>query len=221
MRIGLFGGTFDPIHFGHLRAGIEVKEGFDLDACYLIPAAIPPHKRSDTVVNADDRLEMIRLAITGYAGFVLSDVELRRSGPSYTVDTVATFKGRLPDTCELFWILGIDAFLEIHTWKSYRKLMQLLPFIVMTRPGEDWDGGANPRLVMKKYLHAHVSDTYVFSESTKSFVNATLQPVFVHDITLIDISSSKIRKLIKTGKSIHFLVPERVGKFIRDKGLYR
>ena len=220
MRIGLFGGTFNPIHFGHLRAALEVKDGFSLDECYLIPAAIPPHKRSENVVNADDRLEMIRLALAGYAGFTLSDVELKRTGPSYSVDTVKIFKQRFSDECEMFWILGIDAFLEIHTWKSFKKLMQLLPFIVLDRPGAGRESGPQSWQTLEKYLHAHVSAAYAFSDRRSAFVHSALQPVFVHGITRMDISSSKVRNLVKAGKSIHFLVPERVEKYIRNKGLY-
>jgi nicotinate-nucleotide adenylyltransferase len=220
MRIGLFGGTFNPIHFGHLRAALEVKESFPLDQCYLIPAAIPPHKRNKDIVDADERLEMIQLAIEGYGDFVLSDVEMRRPGPSYTIDTVDTFRRRFGGNNELYWILGLDAFLEIHTWKSYRKLLQMLSFIVTARPGAGEPARESGRRILEDYLRSSVSAEYVYAGDRDAFVHPSLCAVYVQNITLIDISSSKIRELVQAGKPIHFLLPERVENLIRSRGLY-
>ena len=220
MRIGLFGGTFNPIHFGHLRAALEVKESFPLDQCYLIPAAIPPHKRNKDIVDADERLEMIQLAIEGYGGFVLSDVEMKRPGPSYTIDTVDIFRRRFGGNNELYWILGLDAFLEIHTWKSYRKLLQTLSFIVTARPGAGEPGRESGRRILEDYLRSSVSAEYLYADDRDAFVHPSLCAVFVQNITLIDISSSKIRELVQAGKPIHFLLPERVENLIRSRGLY-
>ena len=139
MHVGLFGGTFNPIHNGHLKAIEEVLKGFSLDKSYLIPSAIPPHKEQRNLVDAKDRMEMIRLAVATCPALMesvtVSDVELKRKGPSYTIDTVCHFKSILPKDSRLYLILGLDAFLEIDTWKSYTNLFMLTSFIVIPRPG--------------------------------------------------------------------------------------
>ena len=220
MQIGLFGGTFNPIHNGHLRAALEVKESFSLDACYLIPAAVPPHKRDRAVTGAADRTEMIRRAIDGLAGFELCDVELRRSGPSYTIDTVVHLKNSLPRGTRLFLLLGLDAFLELDTWKEYRQLLQELPFIVMIRPEPRTDCITAPVRRVEEFLQSRISADYGGSRSTKSFTHPQLQAVYTFAVTLMDISSSGIRQRIEQGQSIRYLVPEAVGRYIREKGLY-
>jgi nicotinate-nucleotide adenylyltransferase len=134
MRIGLFGGTFNPVHLGHLRAAVEVRQGFELDEIFLVPAALPPHKIPGDVAASADRLNMLNLALGADSGLKVSDVELNRSGPSYTIDTVQHFKQTLPAESRLFLIMGLDAFLEIDTWKSYRKLLTQIPLIVINRP---------------------------------------------------------------------------------------
>lgn len=220
MRIGLFGGTFDPIHHGHLRAALEVKEGFALDKIYLIPAAIPPHKASGGVAGAKDRLEMIRLAVSGYSDFTVSDVELKRSGPSYTIDTVNHFKSILPEDTRLYLIVGLDAFLEIDTWKSYNDLFLLVSFIVMARPGAGYSSSITKWKTYEDYIKSRISHGYEFSVAQSCYVHKEKQPVFIFDVSLLDISSTKIRELVKKGSSIKFLVPEKVEDFIKTKGLY-
>ena len=219
MKIGLFGGTFNPIHQGHLRAALEVQQTFALEKTYLIPSALPPHKEPRGVSDAEDRMEMTRLAVIEYPGFTVSDIELKRPGPSYTIDTVRGFKSTLPDA-ELYFILGIDAFLEIDTWKSYRNLFRVISFIVMSRPD---DAFANTRMMwdtLEAHLKSSISDGYRFSVSKACFVHDEKQPVFVLDIAALDISSTKIRKRVKEGRSIASLVPESVEDFIKRKGLY-
>ncbi len=121
-RIGLFGGTFNPIHLGHLRTAVEVGEKLSLDVVFLIPSALPPHKDSTALISAEDRLAMARIAVEGSGLFQVSDVELMRSGPSYTIDTVRYFKSCFGDAA-LFLIVGADAFLELDTWKDYQTLL--------------------------------------------------------------------------------------------------
>ncbi len=221
MRIGLFGGTFNPVHCGHLRAALEVKEGFPLDACYWIPSAVPPHKSGRAVTGAADRVEMIRRAIDGCEGFTLCDVELQRSGPSYTVDTVAHLKNVLPKKTELYLLIGLDAFLEIDTWKDYRQLLKQLPFIVMTRPDSGGKHLAEPGRRVAEYLQKHISADYDCSRQPTCFTHQRLQAVFTFPVTLMDISSSGIRGLIQQGRSIRYLVPESVRAYIGEKGLFR
>lgn len=220
MRIGLFGGTFNPIHIGHLRAALEVQEGFKLDKCYIIPAAIPPHKDLYGIENPRDRLEMVRLAATNHPDFIVSDVELKRSGPSYTIDTIHHFKSTLPGATSLFLILGYDAFLQMEIWKSYMDLFLLIPFIVMARPGPAGSESKKQLKVIETYLQSTISKSYKFNPSQHSFIHERMKPVYVFDVSLLDISSTKIRDLIKQGRSIQFLVPEKVEDYIKSRGLY-
>jgi nicotinate-nucleotide adenylyltransferase len=219
-RIGLFGGTFNPIHLGHIQVIQEVKKGFGLDKIFIIPSALPPHKKPDGLVDAGDRIEMIRLSFSNHPDFAVSDVELNRSGPSYTIDTVRHFKSILPEDAELFLILGLDAFFEIDTWKSYKDLFLLIPFIVMSRGTEGENGRVFGRKTVEDYLKSKISEGYNRSASQSSYIHKEKQPVYVFDVTPIDISSTKIRKLIKTGRPIKSLVPEIVEAFIKNKGLY-
>ncbi|UCE56223.1 MAG: nicotinate (nicotinamide) nucleotide adenylyltransferase [Desulfobacterales bacterium] len=220
MRIGLFGGTFNPIHLGHLRATIEVKEGFNLDKIFLIPAALPPHKMPGSLINADDRLEMINMAISGLTGISVSDVELNRSGPSYTIDTVHHFKRSFSKDTQIYLIMGLDAFLEIDTWKSYEELLEQIAFIVIARPNQGYPDARLGWKILDDYLKANISEDYDFSESRSCYDLADSQPIHIFDVTALDISSSKIRELVNKGRSIEFLVPRRVVEFIKSKGLY-
>jgi nicotinate-nucleotide adenylyltransferase len=220
MRIGLFGGTFNPIHLGHIQVVHEVKEGFALDRTILIPSALPPHKEPGGVADAIDRMEMIRLAIADYPDLTASDVELKRSGPSYTIDTVRHFKSALPQDTALYLILGLDAFLEIDTWKSYMDLFLLVPFIIMARTGAGDNNTVLRWQTLENYLKSRISEGYQFSASRSCHVHNEKQPVFVHNVTPVDISSTKIRQLIKKGSTIRSLAPKIVEDFIKTKGLY-
>jgi nicotinate-nucleotide adenylyltransferase len=220
MRFGLFGGTFNPVHLGHLRAAIEVKEGFELDKILLIPAALPPHKTPGEVVDASDRLQMLNLAVEDTAGFIVSDVELKRSGPSYTIDTVNHFKRVLPDKSEIYLIMGLDAFLEIDSWKSYQALLMQIPIIVINRPSSDNCMSSVGWELMNDYLKTGISGNYKFSELQSSYLADGKQPIHVFEVTALDISSTRIRSLIKGGRSIGYLVPRKAAEFINSRGLY-
>jgi len=220
MRIGLFGGTFNPIHNGHIQVVREVKEGFPLDKIYLIPSALPPHKGPDNVVDANERIEMIRLSFSNYSDFIVSDVELKRRGPSYTIDTVRYFKSSLPEETALYLILGLDAFFEIDTWKSYMDLFLLVPFIVMARTGAGRNHPALRRNALKDFLGSKIAEGYKFLVSKSCYVHDEKQPIFIFDVTPIDISSTKVRKCVASGGEIKSLVPEVVENFIKARGLY-
>jgi nicotinate-nucleotide adenylyltransferase len=220
MRIGLFGGTYNPIHLGHLRAAVEVKEGFSLDEIYLIPCALPPHKKSGHVAGAKDRYEMARIATANTPGVLASDVELKRSGPSYTIDTVLYFKSVFKEDTKLYFILGFDAFLEIDTWKSYKDLFPLIPFIILTRP---YTERIDPDLRQQKiedFMKSRISAGYKYDSSQSGFTHLKMEPVFLFDVTPLKISSSAIRSLIKKGRSIRYLVPDEAIAFIKTNGLY-
>jgi nicotinate-nucleotide adenylyltransferase len=220
MRIGLFGGTFDPIHFGHLRAALEVKEGFELDRVFLIPAAVPPHKTPEGVAPAADRLQMIELAVAGEPGLAASDVEIRRQGPSYTIDTVRHFHREASDGAELFLIMGRDAFLEIDTWKSYRELLSLVTVIVITRPHGDGPTAGRCGDELADFLRCRVSADIAASGPPVRFSGSGIREVSLFAVTALDISSSRIRSLVRAGRSIRFLSPAAVCDCIQTKGLY-
>ena len=220
MRIGLFGGTFNPVHLGHLRAAVEVREGFELEEIYLIPAALPPHKVSGEVVASADRLHMLNLALDADTGLKISDVELNRSGPSYTIDTVEHFKQTLPADSRLFLIMGLDAFLEIDTWKSYRELFEQIPLIVINRPKAGYRASSVPWKIMDDYIASQLAADYSFSASRSAYLARGQQPIYVWEVTALDISSTRIRRQIRKGRSIDYWVPPKVAEYIRTKGIY-
>jgi nicotinate-nucleotide adenylyltransferase len=220
MRIGLFGGTFNPIHLGHLRAAVEVKDGFALDEVFMIPAALPPHKIPGEVAAAADRLSMLKLALEDASGFRVSDVELNRSGPSYTIDTVHHFKELLPDETRLHLIMGLDAFLEIDTWKSYQELLAQIPIIVLNRPHAGSSLSDVPWKIMDDYLTSKLAADYAFSSSRSCYLAKHKQPVYVFKVTALDISSTSIRRQVSNRRSIGYLVPQKVASYIKAKGIY-
>jgi nicotinate-nucleotide adenylyltransferase len=219
MRIGLFGGTFNPVHLGHLRAALEVSEGFPLDECRLIPAAVPPHKHTGTLAAAEARLEMLRQAVTGQPSLRVSEIELRRPGPSYTIDTIRRIAKEAPNGAELYLILGLDAFLDLHSWKSYRQLLRATAFIVLTRPDAAIGGPKAACRALERYLQQTISAEYRPSAAAV-FAHPEFKPVHCFEITLLDISSSQIRNVIRSGRSARYLVPESVLDYIAKGGLY-
>ncbi len=135
MRIGIFGGSFNPIHYGHLRLAEEARETLRLDRVLFIPAGIRPHKPQHGVIEGRHRVTMVRLAIRGHAAFEASDLELRRSGPSYTVETLLTLRHRWGTRARLFFLSGADTLSELKIWKDVDRVLQLCTFVVATRPG--------------------------------------------------------------------------------------
>ena len=218
--IGLFGGTFNPLHVGHLKVAKEVKAAFHLEKIYFIPSAIPPHKGTEGLADANDRFSMIEAAISSVSGFVVSDVEIRRQGPSYSIDTVRYFKGKLPKAAPCYLIVGMDAFLEIDTWRSFQKFFELIPFIVMTRPAENAKQTQAPSVELERYIHSHVDKGYEFVRTPSCFVHPSKQPVYLYHVTPVDISSTKIRDRVRRGASIKHMVPDVVENYIHNKGLY-
>jgi nicotinate-nucleotide adenylyltransferase len=221
MRLGLFGGTFNPIHRGHLHVVNAVRCAFDLIKIYLIPAAIPPHKISVDIADAQDRIEMIRLSTTESSHLCVTDVELKRPGPSYTIDTVRYFRSDLPEHAILYLIMGLDAFLEINTWKFYSDLLRLVPCIVVSRPGLGGRDDRSDQSILENYLISRISSRYTYSMSLSAYNHPKNKPVYWLEVTPCDISSTEIRRRVKSGKSIRNLVPDPVATFIQEKGLYR
>ena len=220
-KSGLFGGTFDPIHYGHLRSAWEVKEKFGFDRVFLIPAAVPPHKKAKTVENPAHRLEMIRCAIAGIPELTVSDIELKRTGPSYTIDTVCHFKSECRQETALYFIIGSDAFLELDTWKAYEELLVEIPFIVMIRPDAFCADVSNKIKYIHEFLSSRISKRYAYRPEEGCIFHPDRPPVFIHKVTALDISSTHIRDLIKQKKSVRFLVPAQVEHYITTRGLYK
>ncbi|MGC1404648.1 MAG: nicotinate-nucleotide adenylyltransferase [Thermodesulfobacteriota bacterium] len=212
-RIGLFGGTFNPIHLGHLRAGIEIREAFSLDRVLFIPTAIPPHKKTRNLLPFAHRLKMVRLAIAGYPFFKASDVEKKRKGKSYSIQTLRFFKRTYGSKAELYFIVGMDAFLEINTWKNYQDLFALSHFVVMDRPGYR-------RSHVKEFLQQEISPEIIFYPRENRFLLPWGFSVFLFPITLMDISSTRIRTLRQKKQSVRYLLPYEVEDYMEEKNFY-
>jgi len=220
LRLGLFGGTFNPIHIGHQQAALEVLTQFDLNRIYFIPSALPPHKSKRALATAADRFEMVRLAIADHPLFSVSDVELQRPGPSYTIDTIEHFKVQIAAEGRIYFILGIDAFLEINTWKSFHSLLAQSAFIVMSRPqsGSDTDLLA---AAVASFAQQHICSDYQWSRSRNALVHPHYQPIHLASITPVDIASSRIRRMVREGKDIASWISPAVAQYINQKDLYQ
>jgi len=212
-RIGILGGTFDPVHLGHLRTAEEIGQGLGLERVYLIPAASPPHKMHDPITPFDHRLAMVRLGVRESALLEALDLEGRRAGLSYSFDTLKELKSRFGMNAEIFFLVGSDAFLEIRTWKNYRKLFDYAHFVIIPRIGYDLET-----------LHNFVSglDQSVKKQQDENvYTMPSGNHVIIYQCTLLDISGTGIRDMVRRGKSITFLVPEAVRTYIFREGLYR
>lgn len=212
-RIGLLGGTFDPIHFGHLRGALEAAECLGLDELRLIPSARPPH-RGEPRATARQRLDMVRLAIDGrraaLSGIRVDDRELARDRPSYSVETLESLRRDLGDTVTLFMILGWDAFGGLPSWHRWEELLGLCNVVVLQRP--DFD----PELpeVLKDLLAAR-------SVSDPASASARYGQIICMSQTPLAISATHIRELVAADRSPRFLLPDAVLDYIETNGLYR
>ncbi len=220
-RIGLFGGTFNPIHTGHLRIAAEIKEHFALDRIIFIPTGIPPHKGDSEVIAPVHRLRMAELAVAPYKDFSVSPVEAERQGFSYSIDTVKLFQKELGDTVELYFILGIDAFLEIRTWKNTDELLTLCHFIVIPRPGYRFSDLKNAEIPPLSRLESAELEKLDRGKIPRlSLKLSERYHLFLERITPCDISSTELRAFIKEGKEVKNLLPESVLLYIIEKRLY-
>jgi len=163
---------------------------------------------------------MLNLALGADSGLEVSDVELNRSGPSYTIDTVQHFKQTLPAETRLYLIMGLDAFLEIDTWKFHQELLTQIPFIVINRPKTGHRMSGIPWKIMDNFISSRLSADYSFSASRSGYLARRQQPIYVFEVTALDISSTGIRRQISKNQSINDLVPQKVAEYIRTKGIY-
>jgi len=190
-RYGIFGGTFDPVHLGHLIAAQAAGQSLKLDRIIFIPAGSPPHKRRRRVTEAGLRLRMVKLAIAGDRRFRVSDIELRSPQPSYTVATLKRLKQKHPGV-EFYLLMGWDQAILLDTWRNPEEIFKLARVVLLGRPGYD------PRDIPPRWRSRAISV----------------------EVPRVDISSSQIRRMVREGKDIKYLVPEAVERFIRRQGLY-
>jgi len=205
MRLGIFGGTFNPIHFGHLRAAEEVRDKLAIDKIIFMPSGNPPLKVSG-LIEASHRYAMTRLATNSNVNFTVSDLEVLKTEKSYTVDTLERLLEIYPGD-ELFFILGLDAFLDMPNWWQPERLSGMVDFVAVARPGFDpADIGKSPYI-----KHKEGPGLWVLSSGKR---------VIHVNITAMDISSTNIRDLLKKGKGIKYLLPETVEQYIYTYKLY-
>ena len=212
LRIGIFGGTFDPIHYGHLRLAEEARESFGLEWILFVPACVPPHKPKARVAPALHRLEMVRRAVAGNPHFKVSDLECSRPGASYSVETLCALREAEGARAEFFFLVGLDAFLYIHTWKAYQELFSMSNWIVMGRPGFGPSG--------RKALPEGLGRVFRYDPAERAWIHPSGHRVFFRRFRCLEISGTEIRGLIGTGRSARYLVPEDVDTYIRSHGLY-
>lgn len=197
--IGIMGGTFDPVHFGHLRAAEEVQQGFGLERVIFVPSGRPPHKPVEEVTPPEHRYLMTLLATADNPRFEVSRMEIDRSGPSYTLDSLRELRKKSAPDDVFYFITGLDAILGISAWQSYADLFDLADFIAVTRPGYS----------VKALSHLE-----------RTLGEERFAKIHPFPVTLLAIASSDIRKRVREGRSVRYLVPEPVVSYIGKEGLY-
>jgi nicotinate-nucleotide adenylyltransferase len=215
-RLGILGGTFNPIHLGHLAAAEEIRDRLKLEKVLFIPAFIPPHKDDEVMPSAIQRQEMIRLAVKGNAHFAVSDIEIRRGGVSYTIDTIEAMRQTHPGA-ELHFITGLDSFLEIKTWKEWERLLTLCSFVVLSREGHRFRDIAGLGILNVPEQELMMLDA---REKTELVVTSGGVRVSLEMIPFLDISSTDIRQRVRNGRSIKYHLPEPVEHYIIENKLY-
>jgi len=224
MRIGIMGGTFDPIHLGHLRAAEEIYWAFGLDRIIFVPAARPPHKEEAVVASALHRYEMVSLATVFTPYFTVSPIELQREGKSYSVETVREFQKMAGPDTRLYFVVGVDAFLEMSAWREAEELLALTRVIVTARPG--WRLDEVERLLTPDQRRLLGQPTFRYlkvGEIDPDRVEKDLPPrqVLLVEVVSLDIASREIRQLVEEGRSIRHLVPDTVAAYMAKNRLYR
>lgn len=209
-RVGLFGGTFNPIHLGHLRAAEEAREILRLDRVEFVLSRVPPHKPDAwEIAPVEDRRRMVLVAIEGNPAFALNTSEIDRPGRSYSIETIAAYRAVRPDD-ELFFLVGADAFAEIHTWRKFPRIFASCNVAVLARPGSR----ANQPPVA-------IAGEFWYDRSGCRYVHESGYSLLFVAVTQLDISASGIRARIAAGSSARYLVPSGVERHIAERGLYR
>jgi nicotinate-nucleotide adenylyltransferase len=206
--IGLFGGTFDPIHYGHLRTAFELLQGLKLSQIRFLPAGNPPH-REQPLAPAELRVQMVRAAVSGQPGFVVDDRETRREGMSYSVDTLMELRADHPQH-SLCLLLGMDAFLGLPTWHRWREIFELCHVVVAHRPG--WKApmmGPLGKLMVDRG-----------TGSVRELHGSLAGRIYVQAVTQLEIASTDLRAVVSAGRDLRYLVPEAVRDIIVASGCY-
>ena len=212
--VGIFGGTFDPIHYGHLRVAEEIVKTVSLQKLYFVPAGMP-RLRHSPVASPQHRVEIVRLAIQKNPDFVLDEREINRDGVSYSIDTVREFKQEFGEEVRLCFILGADAFIKLPEWNNWKELFNLCHFIVSTRPGYSL---TLIKELLSKELREECSQRWV--SNTESLRKDTSGLIFIASTTMLDISATSIRAHIAVGRSVRHLVPSVTVNYISENKLY-
>ena len=208
--VGIFGGTFNPVHIGHLRTCVELRDYLGLEEIHMIPSARPPH-RDAPQVSGEHRLAMLRLAIAGEPGLQADDQESRRSGLSYSIDTLQALRAELGGDTSLIMCVGMDSLVNLASWHRWRELMDFAHLVVVSRPG--WQvPGSGP--VADWLVDKLVSDPALLKQAPAGWV-------LVREMTLLPISSTSVRQQLATGHSARYLVPDAVLEYIDKQQLYQ
>jgi len=215
-RLGILGGTFNPIHSGHLAAAEEVRDRLKLEKVVFMPSFLPPHKIDEDIPSAVQRQEMVRLAIKGNAHFTVSDMEIRRGGRSYTIDTIEALLQSHLGT-ELYFLTGLDSFLEIRTWKEWDRLLTLCSFVVLSREGYRFRDIAQLGFLDVPERELSALDAV---EKDQIVVTTGSSRVYLERVPFYDISSTDIRTRVRGGRSIKYHLPEAVEHYIIENKLY-
>ena len=209
--IGIFGGTFDPVHFGHLRPALDVKQALELREMRLIPAFQPPHRESPAA-NPGQRLTMLRAAVGDEPDLLVDNCEMKREGESFMVDSLIALREELAEE-PLCLVLGLDAFLQLDSWHRWEKIPQLAHIVVMHRPGWALDIDKASPEIQQLWQDCHVTEAGDLESQPAG-------KIILQAVTALDISATRIRALVAAGKSPRYLVPDSVWNLIRMHGLY-
>ena len=216
MKTGLMGGSFDPVHAGHLRAAEEISERLGLDEVIFIPALVSPHRSSEAMTDSPHRLNMLNLSVKANPHFKVSDMELRGKSPSYTIDTLRTLNESRPQDKHYF-IMGSELFVEIDTWKGFAELFNYSNFVVLRRPGHDIRDSAS-------LIPLALENDFRYSYSGKGmdvFAHTSSNELFFVDIAGIRVSSTEVRELASRRNSLKYLVTPEVEEYIAENGIYK
>lgn len=207
MKRGIYGGTFNPVHNGHINAALSIFEKLGLDEIIFVPVFLPPHKESPELVSSDDRLMMLNLSLKSIKNFHVSNIEILRKGKSYTIETLEEMQENIDDV--FVFIMGTDSFMSFTSWYRWGDILKISEIAVVNRPG----------FPISEIINKFPVPGYIFSDEG-FFMHSEFKNIYLVDIKGIDVSSTLIRNMIEKKESVFSLVPEKVAEYIYKKGLY-